>query len=134
MSVYYMGKVKGLTVEANAEVTEYLRLNADGVTLGTVQEGGLHLTMMGLLQGATANEIFMQTDRKSQKVKNILENSATEIAVSNKQGYVILSCIAEILDEAALKNEKWEKWMFQYIRNRFWNCSSTNISKSPVSK
>lgn len=114
MSVYYMGPASGLPEAARKEVGDFLRRNADGVTLGTVQYGGPHLTMMGLLQGAGPDELYMQTTRSSQKVKNLLTHSAAEIAVSDKQGYVILTCSAEVLDDAALKEAKWEDWMAQY--------------------
>lgn len=54
--------------------------------LGTAQEGGPHLTMMGLLQGARLDELYMQTTRSSQKVQNLLARPIAEIAVSDKQG------------------------------------------------
>lgn len=114
MSVYYMGPIAGLPELARQEVEDYLRRNADGVTLGTVQESGPHLTMMGLLQGAGPDEFYMQTTRSSQKVQNLLAYPTAEIAVSDKQGYVILTCTAEVLDDAELKAAKWEDWMAQY--------------------
>lgn len=114
MSVYYMGPVSGLPEASRKEVEEYLRRNADGVTLGTVQEGGPRLTMMGLLQDAGLDELYMQTTRGSQKVQNLLAYPTAEIAVSDKQGYVVLTCTAEVLDDAELKAAKWEEWMAQY--------------------
>lgn len=114
MSVYYMGEVSGLPEQERNEVEDYLRANADGVTLGTVQADGVHLTMMGLLQGATLGELYMQTTRSSQKVQNLAAVPTAEIAVSDKRGYVILSCACEVLDDADLKAEKWEDWMAQY--------------------
>ncbi len=114
MSVYYSGPAMSLPAAAWQEVADYLRRNSDGVTLGTVQEGGPHLTMMGLLQGAGLDELYMQTTRSSQKVKNLLAYPTAEIAVSDKQGYVILTCTAEVLDDAERKATKWEEWMAQY--------------------
>lgn len=114
MSVYYMGPVSGLPEASRKEVEEYLRRNTDGVTLGTTQMGCPHLTMMGLLQGAVLDELYMQTTRSSRKVKNLLAYPTAEIAVSDKQGYVILTCTAEVLDNAELKVAKWEDWMAQY--------------------
>lgn len=114
MSMYYMGKIAGMTEEAKKEVSEYLRNNADGVTLGTLQDGGVHLTMMGLLQGASADEVYMQANRTSQKVLNIEKNPCAEVAVSNRQGYVILECEAKVVDSPDLKASKWEPWMVEY--------------------
>ena len=114
MSVYYMGSVSELPESQRKEVEDYLRRNADGVALGTVQGDGVRLTMMGLLQGATLDELYMQTTRSSQKVQNLTGVPAAEIAVSDKRGYVILSCAVEVLDDPALKAEKWEDWMAQY--------------------
>lgn len=114
MSVCYMGPISGLPEAAREEVEDYLRRNSDGVTLGTAQAGGPHLTMMGLLQGAGLDELYMQTTRSSQKVKNLRARPIAEIAVSDKQGYVILNCAADVLDDAELKAAKWEEWMAQY--------------------
>lgn len=118
MSIYYMGPVSGLPEASRQEVEDYLRRNADGVTLGTVQEDGPRLTMMGLLQGAGLDELYMQTTRGSQKAQNLLTYPTAEIAVSDKQGYVVLTCTAKVLDGAELKAAKWEDWMAQYHPQR----------------
>ena len=52
--------------------------------------------MMGLLQGTGPDEFHMQTTRSSQKVQNLLVYPTAEIAVSDKQGYVILTRTAEV--------------------------------------
>lgn len=72
MGIYYMGPVSGFPQAFRKEVEDYLHRNADIVILGTVQEGGPHLTMMGLLQGARLDELYIQTTRSSQKVQNLL--------------------------------------------------------------
>lgn len=114
MSTYYMGTLADLSDDSRKEVTEYIQHNSDGVTLGTMQNGGVHLTMMGLLKNAAVDEFYMMTTRGSQKEKNIAENHIAEVAVSDKRGYVILSCTVEVLDDKILKSEKWEDWMAQY--------------------
>lgn len=118
MSVYYMGEVAGMPQADRAEVEAYLGQNAEGVTLGTVQDGNsIRLTMMGLLQNATLKELYMQANRDSQKVKNIQETPTAEIAVSNNYGYVILTCTVKLVDDEKLKAAKWEEWMAQYHAN-----------------
>ena len=126
MSVYFMGSVKDLPLESKAEVEQYLRLGVPNfeatggapechcVTLGTVQEGGVRLTVINLLKAPTLNECFMQTNRQSQKVQNILACGKTEISITNGMGSLVLSCTAEVVDDEKMKAEHWEEWMTEY--------------------
>lgn len=114
MTVYYQGPTAGLAADAKQELEAYLRANKDGVTLGTTRDGAAHLTIMGLLEGATLDEAYLQTDRNSQKVRNIEAEGTAEIAVSDKLGYAVLRGSIHVLDDDALKAEKWEPWMEQY--------------------
>ncbi len=122
MSVYYMGEVQGLSQETRTEVETFIKQgipeNAECcvgfVTLGTRQEEGVRLTVISLLSGSGVNEVFMQCNRNSQKVKNLLKHPTAEIAITNGRGSVILSCSAEVLDDKKLKAQMWEDWMVQY--------------------
>lgn len=126
MSVYYMGSVRELPQEARAEVEQYLGLGVPSfeatdsapecccVTLGTVQEGKAHLTVISLLPSPSLQSLYMQVNRQSQKVKNLLVCDKAEIAITNGMGYVILDCTTEVVTDEQLKAEKWEDWMTQY--------------------
>ena len=126
MSVYFMGSIKDLPQESIGEVEQYLRLGVPNfeamggapechcVTLGTVQEGGVRLTVINLLQNPTLAECFMQCNRQSQKVKNILACGKAEIAVTNGMGYLVLSCAAEVVEDEQAKADRWEAWMAEY--------------------
>lgn len=126
MSIYYMGSVPELPQEARAEVEQYLRLGVPNfeatgsmpechcVTLGTVQEGKTHLTVISLLPLPSLQSLYMQVNRQSQKVKNLLACDKAEIAITNGTGYVILDCTTEVVTDEQLKTEKWEDWMTQY--------------------
>ncbi len=126
MSIYYMGSVEKLPLEARAEVEQYLRLGVPNfkatgsipecqcVTLGTVQEGKSHLTVISLLPSPSLKSLYMQVNRQSQKVKNLLSCDKAEIAITNGMGYLILDCTTEVVTDEQLKAEKWEDWMTQY--------------------
>lgn len=126
MSVYFTGNVKDLPLESKAEVEQYLslgvpNLEATGetpechcVTLGTVQEGGVRLTVINLLKAPTLNEFFMQTNRQSQKVRNILAWGKTEISITNGIGSLVVSCAAEVVEDEKMKANHWEEWMTEY--------------------
>lgn len=126
MSVYYMGSVQELPQEARAEVEQYLRLGVPNfeatggapechcVTLGTVQEGKAHLTVISLLPSPSLKSLYMQVNRQSQKVQNLLTCDKAEIAITNGMGFVILGCTTEVVTDEQLKTEKWEDWMTQY--------------------
>lgn len=126
MSVYFIGNVKDLPQESKIEVDQYLKLGVPNfevtggapechcVTLGTVQDGGVHLTVINLLQNPTLEECFMQCNRQSQKAKNILACGKAEIAITNGMGYLVLSCKAEVIDDEQVKADRWEAWMAEY--------------------
>lgn len=125
MGVYYIGEMAGLPSETKPELEKFIQqgipiFSQEGasspgfVTLGTGQGGDIRLTVISLLTGSTLTELFMQCSRKSQKVQNLLENPTAEIAVTNGQGYVVLTCEAQVLDDKHIKKEKWEDWMAQY--------------------
>lgn len=126
MSIYYMGSVQELPKEVKTEVEQYLRLGVPNfeaagnvpechcVTLGTVQDGKTHLTVISLLPSPTLQSLYMQVNRQSQKVKNLLACDKAEIAITNGMGYMILDCITEVVTDEQLKAEKWEDWMTQY--------------------
>lgn len=126
MSIYYMGSVQELPQETRPELEQYLRLGVPNfeatgsipechcVTLGTVQEGKPHLTVISLLPSSNLQSLYMQVNRQSQKVKNLFACNKAEIAVTDGMGYMILDCTAEVVTDEQLKNEKWEDWMAQY--------------------
>lgn len=122
MSVYYMGNLNEMPQEAKTETMEFIRqgIPADAacctatVVLGTVQEGGVHLTVISLLKGSGTDELFMQCSRSSQKAKNLLACNQAEVAITNGQGFVVLTCEGEVLSDEQIKSEKWEPWMEQY--------------------
>lgn len=110
---YYIGTIKDMPTDCRKEVDAFIGKNGNVVVLGTMGEG-VHLTLMGFLSGASLDNLYMQTYRGSDKVKNILANELTEIAVSDPTGGVILTCKAEVIDDPKLKGNKWEQWMEQY--------------------
>lgn len=122
MSVYYMGTINEMPSVYKGEVTEFIRQGIPTsdtccmgtVVLGTAVEDGVRLTVISLLAGSDADELFMQCDRQSQKVKNLLACNQAEIAVTNGQGFVVLTCTGEVLSDEQLKADKWEPWMEQY--------------------
>lgn len=111
---YYIGTMNDMPIECRKEVEAFICKHENVVVLGTMGEKGVHLTLMGFLSGASLDNLYMQTYRSSDKVKNILANDVAEIAVSDATGGVILTCKAEVIDDSALKAEKWEQWMEQY--------------------
>lgn len=126
MSVYFMGSVQDLPQESKAEVEQYLGLGVPNfeaaggapechcVTLGTVQEGGVRLTVINLLKNPNLNELFMQCNAQSQKVKNVLACGRAEVAITNGMGYLVLTCKAEVLTDGQAKADRWEDWMAEY--------------------
>lgn len=111
---YYIGTSKDMPKDCRKEVDAFIGKNGNVVVLGTTEDKGVHLTLMGFLSEASLDNLYMQTYRSSDKVQNILANDVVEIAVSDATGGVILTCKAEVIDDSALKAEKWEKWMEQY--------------------
>lgn len=111
---YYIGTMNDMPIECRKEVEAFICKHENVVVLGTMGEKGVHLTLMGFLSGASLDNLYMQTYRSSDKVKNILANDVAEIAVSDATGGVILTCNAEVIDDSVLKTEKWEQWMEQY--------------------
>lgn len=122
MSVYYMGSLNEMQEKAKKEVTEFIRQGipssaaccAGTVVLGTAVEGSARLTVISLLSGSCVDELYMQCNRQSQKVKNLLACSQAEVAVTNGQGSVVLTCTGEVLSNEQIKADKWEPWMEQY--------------------
>lgn len=111
---YYIGTIKDMQSDCRKEADAFIGKNGNVVVLGTMGEKGVHLTFMGFLSGASLDNLYMQTYRSSDKVKNILANEVVEIAVSDATGGVILTCKAEIIDDLTLKANKWEQWMEQF--------------------
>lgn len=111
---YYIGTIKDMPKECRNEADAFIGKNGNVVVLGTMEEKGVHLTLIGFLSKASLDNLYMQTYRSSDKVQNILANDAVEIAVSDPTGGVILTCKAEVIDDPTLKADKWEPWMEQY--------------------
>lgn len=127
MSVYYMGSADEMTQEIWAEVERFIQLGVPGcteesqvvptchaVTLGTKQKDGIRLTVLSLLKEPCLSELFMMSNRQSQKVKNLMECSQAEVSITNGLGYVVLGCRAELLTDEQTKTDKWEDWFIQY--------------------
>lgn len=111
---YYIGSIAEMPESFKQEVNSFLEEHKDAIILGTKQEKDIHLTMMGFLNHVSLDCLYMQTNRQSQKVKNILEHDVVEIAITNDTGGIILTCVAEIVDEQERKTAKWEDWMQRY--------------------
>ena len=111
---YYIGTVAEMPEKLKKEAEEFIKEHKDTVVLGTKQGEDIHLTMMGFLSDPMLNMLYMQTNRQSQKVRNIQLHSTVEIAITNGTGGVILTCEAEIVENEKIKAEKWEDWMFKY--------------------
>lgn len=111
---YYIGTVAEMPVAFKQEAEAFILSHKDVVVLGTKQEDDIHLTLMGLLAKPSLNMLYMQSSRESVKVQNIKAHDNVEIAISGDKGGIILTCKAEIIDDEALKKEKWEDWMVRY--------------------
>ena len=131
MSVYYQGDVKQLDKESIIEINHYINsantvheldpMNMDkfNIVLGTSQENHVHLTIMGILKESGLNALYMQTNRQSQKIKNIMNQKITEISITNGRGFLIMECETSILDDLKLKKEFWEDWFYEYHKEGY---------------
>ena len=131
MSVYYQGDVKQLDKESIIEINHYINrantvheldpMNMDkfNIVLGTSQENHVHLTIMGILKESGLNALYMQTNRQSQKIKNIMNQKITEISITNGRGFLIMECETSILDDLKLKKQFWEDWFYEYHKEGY---------------
>lgn len=111
---YYIGTIADLSIELKQEAENFILAHKDVVCLATKQEEEVHLTLMGFLPDISLDALYMQTNKKSAKVKNIIAHDTTEIAIMNDTGGIVLTCKTEIVDDENIKKEKWEDWMANY--------------------
>lgn len=111
---YYIGSIAEMPEKFKQEATSFILEHKDVVILGTKSEDDIHLTLMGFLSDISLNTLYMQTNAQSQKVKNIKKHDNVEIAITSETGGIILTCLAEIIDDPKLKADKWEDWMQRY--------------------
>lgn len=114
MMSYYIGTVAEIPASLKKEAEDYICQHKDVVVLATKQKEEVHLTLMGLLHDISLQLMYMQTTKGSEKVNNIQEHERVEIAITGDTGGIVLTCIAEIVDDELLKKEKWEDWMMRY--------------------
>ncbi|MGG5369441.1 pyridoxamine 5'-phosphate oxidase family protein [Enterococcus sp. AZ196] len=124
MSIYYMGSLADLPQEFTEEVNNFVQkgipvftetgVESHTVMLGTKQDQHVRLSVINLLQDSKLCGIYMQTNRNSQKVKNLLACNTAEIAITNGFGYVVLECSGEVIEDDQRKKEKWEEWMTEF--------------------
>lgn len=74
---------------------------------------------MGILKESGLNALYMQTNRQSQKIKNIMNQKITEISITNGRGFLIMECETSILDDLKLKKEFWEDWFYEYHKEGY---------------